>query len=127
MVGSRRLGVGMLALLLLAGEVAPLRANTPPPLPYPKPDPIPKPDPLFAPAPNPEPNPAPSPVQNPPPNKEMWPNDPVVRPAPKRTGPFRSCGSGAGTGLAGIAVAWAMLWLGNRFARSLSRSPSARG
>lgn len=34
---------------------------------------------------------------------------------PRKTGPFRSCGSGMGTGLAGIGLAWGMLWLGNRF------------
>jgi hypothetical protein len=57
----------------------------------------------------------------------LWANAPVPNLAqPKRTGPFRSCGSGMGLGLAGIGMAWGMLWLGNRFARS-QRPPSARG
>jgi hypothetical protein len=34
-----------------------------------------------------------------------------------RSGPFRSCGSGIGTGLAGIGLAWAALWTGHRFAK----------
>jgi hypothetical protein len=34
---------------------------------------------------------------------------------PRRTGPLRSCGSGAGPGLAGIGLAWGALWLGTRF------------
>jgi hypothetical protein len=43
----------------------------------------------------------------------------IVAPAPtkpRRTGPFRSCGSGMGVGLAGIGLAWGLFWVGNRFA-----------
>lgn len=45
---------------------------------------------------------------------------------PQRSGPFRSCGSGMGTGLAGIGATWAVLWLGLRFVRA-KRVPEARG
>jgi hypothetical protein len=74
------------------------------------------------------PRPQPAPPQPPPPpidpatGKELF----DTREKPKRTGPFRSCGSGAGVGLAGIGAAWAVLWLGMRFVRA-SRSPAARG
>lgn len=51
----------------------------------------------------------------------MWLDDPYVPPAPQRTGPFHSCGSGMGLRLAGIGLAWGMLWLGNRFARTVRR------
>lgn len=37
-------------------------------------------------------------------------------PSPRRNGPFRSCGSGAGTGLAAIGISWTVLWLGTRLA-----------
>lgn len=33
----------------------------------------------------------------------------------KRTGLFRTCGSGMGVGLAGVGLAWGVLWLGTRF------------
>ncbi|MBM3981475.1 MAG: hypothetical protein FJ304_14555 [Planctomycetes bacterium] len=69
--------------------------------------------------PRPEPKPQPAPQPPPPPidpatGKELF----DTREKPKRTGPFRSCGSGAGVGLAGIGAAWAALWLGMRFARA---------
>jgi len=38
-----------------------------------------------------------------------------------RTGPFRSCGSGMGTGFAGIGLAWGLMWVGNHFASRVSR------
>jgi hypothetical protein len=45
-----------------------------------------------------------------------------VRPQPpRRTGPFRSCGSGAGIGLAGIGIAWGMMWVGTRYAGRVRR------
>ena len=31
-----------------------------------------------------------------------------------RTGLFRSCGAGAGAGLAGIGVLWGLMWVGRR-------------
>jgi hypothetical protein len=34
----------------------------------------------------------------------------------RRSGPFRSCGSGMGVGLAGIGLAWGFMWIGNRYA-----------
>ena len=37
------------------------------------------------------------------------------------SGPFRSCGSGIGTGFAGIGLAWAAIWAGNHFARRVRR------
>jgi hypothetical protein len=40
---------------------------------------------------------------------------PVVQ-EPRRSGPFRSCGSGMGLGLAGIGMAWGFMWVGNRYA-----------
>jgi hypothetical protein len=33
---------------------------------------------------------------------------------PRRTGPFRSCGSGLGLGLLGIGLAWGLMWIGTR-------------
>ncbi|MCE9560942.1 MAG: hypothetical protein K8U57_02700 [Planctomycetes bacterium] len=41
---------------------------------------------------------------------------------PRRTGPFRSCGSGIGTGFAGIGLAWGLMWIGNRFASRVRRN-----
>ena len=38
-----------------------------------------------------------------------------------RSGPFRSCGSGIGTGFAGIGLAWAAMWAGDHFARRVRR------
>ncbi len=75
---------------------------------------------------DPPPNPDPAPQPPPPPidpatGKELF----DTREKPKRTGPFRSCGSGMGVGLAGIGAAWGMLWLGMRFVRS-QRAPSTR-
>ena len=43
----------------------------------------------------------------------------------RRSGPFRSCGSGMSTGLAGVALAWGALWLGGRCAARVSRAPKA--
>ena len=41
---------------------------------------------------------------------------PPVREEPRRrTGPFRSCGSGMGAGLAGIGIAWGLMWVGTRY------------
>ena len=53
------------------------------------------------------------------PTDESRPDEPEAPPRPeppKRNGPFRSCGSGAGTGFAAIGITWGVLWLGNRFA-----------
>jgi hypothetical protein len=118
MAGARALRLGIVAVLLL-GSVELAYANAPPPLPDGKP-PIP--------IPNPVPDPPPSdiiPSVEPPP-----PPPPPKRVEPRRTGVFRSCGSGMGPGLAGIGVGWAMLWLGTRFAnrvsRSAQKSPSRR-
>jgi hypothetical protein len=44
-----------------------------------------------------------------------------TREQPRRTGPFRSCGSGMGVGLAGIGLAWGLMWAGTRFAGRVAR------
>ena len=110
---SRSLFAVVLAVLL-AFDLSAARADLPPP----KPD-----DPRLIPP-------------GPPQTRRNTPIDPVTGlpyppPAPRdppqrRTGPFRSCGSGMGLGLAGIGATWGMLWLGNRLVRS-QRSPSTRG
>ncbi len=105
---THALWLGLLALVLLATETAPVRADIPGPHPRPRPGP---------------PLPPPPPFTEGPVVPDPFPPAPAK---PKRTGPFRSCGSGMGTGLAGIGLAWGMLWLGNRFART-QRSPSGRG
>jgi len=69
-------------------------------------------------SPNPAPDPAPPPPLDPVTGLPRVPRDP---PQPKRTGPFRSCGSGAGTGLAGVGATWAVLWLGSRLAGRVAR------
>jgi len=46
---------------------------------------------------------------------------PVREEPRRRTGPFRSCGSGAGLGLAGIGVAWGLMWIGTRYAGRIVR------
>lgn len=100
---SRALFPLVLAVLLVS-DLAVARADIPPgPSPR-RPDPQPQPPITVDPTPD---------VPYPPPA----PRDPPKR----RTGPFRSCGSGMGLGLAGIAAAWGMLWLGNRFAGRVSR------
>jgi hypothetical protein len=122
----------------------PLFPPVPPPMPLPQPEPQPpQPPPIPPPAPlppipdlttPPTPQPTPQPTPRPKPAIDPTAIDPAIGfpppprqvDPPKRTGPFRSCGSGMGTGLAGIAVAWALLWLGNRFIRSW-RSSSDRG
>jgi hypothetical protein len=106
MSGSRALACVVLALPLFAAEAAPLWANAPPPFPRPDPIPSPLPNPVPSPLPNPTPDPAP---------KEMYPDDPIPRPKPRRPGLFRSCGSGTPAALAGVGAAWTMLWLGSRF------------
>lgn len=50
------------------------------------------------------------------PTDQPAPATPPPQP-PQKSGPFRSCGSGIGTGLAGIGLAWAALWTGHRFAK----------
>ena len=99
MSGSRTLACVVFALLV-AAEAAPLWANAPPP---------------PSPLPNPEPNPAPNPTPDPAPTKEMWPDDPIPRPKPRRPGLFRTCGTGTPAALVAIGASWAMLWLGTRF------------
>lgn len=97
---------GFASLLLLAVVTPPVRADLPGPYPWSK---------------RPE-RPRPS-IQYPDPVTEgaVVPSEPPVTPRPvtggaKRTGPFRSCGSGAGTGLAAVGVSWGLLWLGTRAA-----------
>jgi hypothetical protein len=134
------LWLGLFAFMLLAVEAGPARADVPGPdgKYHPKPWGYGAPPPGWFeqnnnPNPPPKPNPDPAPKSDPAPQPPIDPSSglpyppPRIPDPPKRTGPFRSCGSGMGVGLAGIGVAWAMLWLGNRFARSMSRSPSARG
>ena len=45
----------------------------------------------------------------------------------RRTGPFRSCGSGMGVGLAGIGVAWGLTWVGTRYAGRIAKTRQAEG
>ena len=40
---------------------------------------------------------------------------------PPRRGVFRTCGSGMGVGLAGIGVAWGLMWVGTRCASRITR------
>src|SRR5262245_46054150 len=113
---TRTLCLGLFAVALFAVEVGSAWADVPP-----GPRPI-RPDPLPPPAPTP-PLPPPAPIDVPsvlptpkngekaPPQPEMWPSDPVPPPKPKRTGPFRSCGSGVGLGLVGIGIAWGLMWV----------------
>jgi hypothetical protein len=44
----------------------------------------------------------------------------------RRSGPFRSCGSGAGVGLAGIGVTWGLMWVGTRYASRVARREKPR-
>ena len=101
---ARALWLGLFAVVLFAGGAAPVRADVAPGFLRPKrPDLVPEPKPIPV-----------DPVSG-------LPYPPPMKPEPKRTGPFRSCGSGAGLGLAGIGAAWAVLWLGNRFADRAAR------
>jgi hypothetical protein len=106
---------GALAVLLLLCGIGSALANVPPPVfpdgnpPVPIPEPAPKPDPLI---PKPGPDVIPSVEPPPPPPKKAEP----------RRGLFRSCGSGAPTGLVGIGVGWAMLWVGTRLVSRRTRS-----
>ena len=43
----------------------------------------------------------------------------------RRDGPFRSCGSGSALGLAGIGVAWGLMWAGNRYAGRVAKLRTA--
>ena len=97
-----------------------------PPVPQPPiPRPLPEPDSLI-PTPNPVPTSQPKGTIDPQPQPK-GPADPSVwrpvprPPEPRRTGPFRSCGSGAGIGFAGIGLAWGLMWIGNRYAGRISR------
>ncbi|HEY1188841.1 MAG TPA: hypothetical protein VGE74_14395 [Gemmata sp.] len=100
----RAFRIGFAALVLLAVAVPPARADVAPFVPSPKP--APPVDPLTG--------------------KPL----PEVREEkkPRRNGPFRSCGSGAGTGLAAIGASWAVLWIGTRVAGHVRRTkaPGAR-
>jgi hypothetical protein len=139
MIRSRSLRSGWFALVLLAAGAAPAFADVAGPWPWSKrpnrdryitgpvkvitPDGEPTPPaPPDGQAPQPPADEKAAPAPNPQP---MYPDDPVVRLPPRRSGPFRSCGSGTPVCLAGIGLAWGMLWLGNRFART-ARSPSTR-
>ena len=90
-----------LASLACLWLVTSARADLPSPRPQPPPDPVPQPAP-------------PQPPVDPVTGKPLW--DYREEKKPRRTGPFRSCGSGMGTGLAGIGLAWGLFWVGNRFA-----------
>lgn len=131
--------LAVLAFALLAAQAAPVFADIPgphprprPPLPLP-PQPIPPPDfgddsiPTANDEKAPQP-PSPPPIRNtgdsgtPFATTTTLPTPSPKKPEPpKRTGPFRSCGSGMGLGLAGIGAAWAVLWLGNRFSGRVAR------
>jgi hypothetical protein len=115
---TRSLWPGLIAVALLAADAVPARADAAPwPFRVKRPDP--------APAPQPAPEPAPQPGAVDPVSGLPYP--PLLKPEPpRRTGPFRSCGSGMGLGLAGVGLAWAALWLGNRFAGRVSRREADR-
>jgi hypothetical protein len=107
--------LGLIAVAVLAVEAGSGRADLPGPWPSPsKRRPVPAP-------PAPEPQPVPAPPQPPTDPSTGRPMGEFREEKPKRTGPFRSCGSGMGTGLVGIAAAWGVLWLGNRFAGRWAR------
>lgn len=107
---ARSLVLGLIAVVLLAGVASPARADMAPGFLRPK-------------------RPEPAPQQNAIDPVSGLPYPPPYVPEKKRTGVFRSCGSGMGAGLTGIGAAWAMLWLGNRLAGRVakgSRPPWAR-
>jgi hypothetical protein len=131
---ARALWLGVFAVVPLAAEFNSARADVPGPdgTYHPKPwgygapppgwferNSLPNPPQPTPPGPAPQPNPQPQPFGVDP-NGRPYP-PPAPRDPPKRTGPFRSCGSGMGLGLAGIGAAWGMFWLGNRFAGRVSR------
>ena len=97
MTGLRALALGLFGLAVLAADVVPARANPAPP-----PEIIKK---RAADS---------TPTMIDPETGQPMP----VRSEPdrRRTGPFRSCGSGMGAGLAGIGLAWAAMWAGHRYA-----------
>src|SRR5262245_30707437 len=70
----------------------------------------------------------PNPSPNPPPPVKDTPQPPPPPPAravparQRRTGPFRSCGSGMGVGLAGIGLTWGLMWIGHRYAGRVART-----
>jgi hypothetical protein len=49
--------------------------------------------------------------------------EPIPYEPSRRTGPFRSCGSGMGLGLAGVGTAWGLMWVGHRYAGRVARRP----
>jgi hypothetical protein len=97
MSGLRLASLGFLAIFAVAVIVLPAKANPAPP-----PDIIKKRD-----------NPAPQV------DPETGAVTPVRESPPRRNGPFRSCGSGMGLGLAGIGIAWGLMWVGTRLAGRL--------
>jgi hypothetical protein len=109
---ARSLWLGVLAVVLLAAEFNSARADIPGPWPWSRAHPFPHggTDPTLQ-------NEIPDPARVPPAPQPI---------PPRRTGPFRSCGSGMGLGLAGIGVAWGMFWLGSRFVGRVSRRTSER-
>lgn len=120
----RHLLGGLFAVTLLAASAAPVRADLAGPWPWSR---VPQRPPHSIPFSNAEPA-SPAPAAEP--QLQQGAIDPVsglpypppLKPdPPKRTGPFRSCGSGMGVGLAGIGVAGMLLWLGNRCAGRVAR------
>jgi len=115
---SRSLCLALFACSCAAVTALPAWADLPSP--YPRPQP-PGPPHLWE-GPTPKGNeaaPQPPPPIDPVTGKELF--DTREKKKPQRTGPFRSCGSGMGLGLAGIGLAWGMFWLGNRFAGRIAR------
>ena len=95
MTGPRFVILGFLACITIAALVLPVEANPAPP-----PEIIKKRE-----------NPTPPQI-----DAETGAVVPVKEAPPRRTGPFRSCGSGMGLGLAGIGIAWGLMWVGTRYA-----------
>ena len=113
--------VWLTAVLLLAAEAAPVRADMPGPFPSPSRNRRVPPLPTPVPETNAGTPPPPPPPTDPGTGKPVWE---IREENPSRTGPFRSCGTGAPLALAGIAATWGMLWLGNRVAGRVSRRES---
>ena len=117
-MAKRALCLGLLACLGLVSFAPPARADMIGRWPWSKRTPRPP----FYGGDIPDPPPA---VQDTPPNPTPLTPAPAPEP-PRRTGPFRSCGSGMGAGLAGIGIAWGLMWVGHRCAARVARTKEDR-
>jgi len=110
MTGVHALYLGLFACLSLAAMASPALADLPP-----------------GPSPSVNKNVRVDPAPQPPAMIDPITGQPIpVREEPRRrTGPFRSCGSGAGAGLAGIGLAWGLMWVGHRYSARVARGKGA--